>query len=479
MLSCLCHILFLSRKHASARVVAAFALGGLLSSGHAQHVAPPAAELSAFNLTEGMRAGQAVHVSVGHLLVLNAATRVRRLYIANPAVLDSNVFSSKQVVLTAKAPGFSSVVIWDEHDQQQTYLISSDINTDDLQHSIDQAIPGEHITVEGKENRVILTGTVATAAMVETAGKLAGLFAKDVLNSLVVNSAHVKQVRLNVRIVEVDRSRLNQLGINLFSPGGGNYVASGSTQQFPSTAILSTSSDGSGSQVGGNTLSVSSALNFLFYNSQINIGAAVQDLENKQVLQILAEPNITTLSGQRASFLAGGEFPFPVVQGSSAGLTSITIQFRPYGVKLDFTPEVNVDGTITLKVMPEVSALDYTNSVEISGYTIPALTTKHAETQVVLRSGQSFAISGLLDKRTTDSLARTPGIANVPILGALFRSKGVQLSTSELIVIVTPNLIDPLTEQAPPKEPAPVRPFLDQKNFDDSLPTSRNKQPAP
>ena len=123
-----------------------------------------------------------------------------------------------------------------------------------------------------------------------------------------------------------------------------------------------------------------------------------------------------------------------MVQGSSTGLTSITIQFRPYGVKLEFLPEVNVDGTIALKVAPEVSALDYTNSVTISGYTIPALSTRKAETQVVLRSGQSFAISGLLDKRTTDKLSRTPGIASIPILGALFKSKGVNLSTTELVV---------------------------------------------
>ena len=202
------------------------------------------------------------------------------------------------------------------------------------------------------------------------------------------------------------------------------------------------------------------------------MGVTIEDLENKQILQILAEPTITAISGQKASFLAGGEFPFPAVQGGAGGLTSITIQFRPYGVKLDFTPEVNVDGSIALKVVPEVSALDYTNAVEIDGYTIPALSTRHAETQVVMRSGQSFAISGLLDKRTTDSLGRTPGIANVPILGALFRSKSVNLSTSELIVLVTPTLIDPLTESATPAIPAPARPFLDPPIFDKSLPAS-------
>jgi pilus assembly protein CpaC len=179
----------------------------------------------------------------------------------------------------------------------------------------------------------------------------------------------------------------------------------------------------------------------------------LQDLQNKNIAQILAEPTITTLSGQKASFLAGGEFPFPVVQGSSGGLTSVTIQFRPYGVKLEFTPLVNDDGTIQLKVAPEVSALDYTNAVTITGYTIPAISTRRADTQVELRNGQSFAISGLLDHRTTDIFSKMPGIGDVPVLGQLFRSKNVNHSTVELMVVVTPTIVDPLTDASAPDDP--------------------------
>jgi pilus assembly protein CpaC len=207
-------------------------------------------------------------------------------------------------------------------------------------------------------------------------------------------------------------------------------------------------------------------LNLLLYNSGLNIGLTLQDLQDKQIAQILAEPTITTLSGQKASFLSGGEFPFPVVQGSSGGLTSITIQFRPYGVKLDFTPIVNDDGTIQLKVAPEVSALDYTNAVTISGYTIPAISTRRAETQVELRDGQSFAISGLLDHRTTDILSKMPGIGDVPILGQLFRSKNINHSTVELIVVVTPSLVDPLTDTTSPSLPKFPVPMLDPAQFD-------------
>ena len=210
-------------------------------------------------------------------------------------------------------------------------------------------------------------------------------------------------------------------------------------------------------------------MNLLFYNFDVNFGLTLQDLQNKNIAQILAEPTITTLSGQKASFLAGGEFPFPVVQGSSGGLTSITIQFRPYGVKLEFTPVVNDDGTIQLKVAPEVSALDYTNAVTISGYTIPAISTRRADTQVELRDGQSFAISGLLDHRTTDIFSKMPGIGDVPVLGQLFRSKNVNHSTVELMVVVTPMIVDPLTDTTSPVVPKLPVPMLDPMQFDKKM----------
>lgn len=419
-------------------------------------------------------ASSQMHLTVGHIATLNALTRVRRIYVSDPDVIDSHTISPKQIVLTAKSAGFSSVVLWDENDSQQTYTVSSDLDVSELSSAIKSAIPTESIQVSASGTRILLSGPVATQAIADQAMRLAGLFSKDVLNSLVVTPSRMKQVRLDVRIVEVDRSRLNQFGVNIFNPGGATTIGSSTTGQFPSTTTLSPTAGGSGSLVGGNTLTVSNALNLLFYSSKINVGAVVQDLENKQVLQILSEPTITTVSGQKASFLAGGEFPYPVVQGGSGGLTSITIQFRPYGVKLDFTPDVGPDGSIALSVEPEVSALDYTNAVTIDGYTIPAISTKHAETKVVLQSGQSFAISGLLDKRTTDSLSKTPGIASVPILGALFKSKQINLTTTELVVIVTPTIVE--GGEGVPEVPKAPAPFLDQKKFDKSLPSAIGKQ---
>jgi pilus assembly protein CpaC len=252
---------------------------------------------------------------------------------------------------------------------------------------------------------------------------MALLYTKDVVNSLVVVPVHGKQVQLKLRIVEVDRTRLDQLGVNLFA--GGRTAIGTSTQQFSSTATGS-----------GSTLSVSDPLNIFLYNSKLNVGLTVQDLEQKQILQVLAEPTLTTLSGLPARFLSGGEFPFPVVQGGTGNTTAISIEFRPYGVKVDFTPTVNPDGSIRIKLSPEVSTLDYTNAVTISGFTIPALSTRQTETEVEIQNGQSFVVSGLLDHRTTEIMSKMPGISSIPILGDLFRSKNFNHSVVELVIIV-------------------------------------------
>jgi len=443
-------------------------------------IANPASQPESFIRTP--ERDSAVHLLIGHSTSIGTRHRLTRVYVTNPSVLNAYPASPNQVLVTSLQPGLSSLILWDENSESKSYLFSSDINVEALENSIRHALPHEEIHVEGVEGRVLLSGTVSDKAVSDEAEKLAGLYSKDVSNALVVSSSTSKQVRLKVRIVEVDRTKLNQFGFNFFSAGGNN-LAQTSTNQFPSSLSVSTSGGGSGSSggtsstVGNKTVSISNPLNFLFYNAQLNVGAMLQDLEMKNVLQILAEPNITTISGKKANFLAGGEFPFPVVQGGVGGLTSITIQFRPYGVKIEFTPEVNADGTIQLKVAPEVSALDYTNAVQISGYTIPALSTRRAETQVVLQNEQSFAISGLLDKRTTDQLGRTPGIANIPILGQLFKSKSTNHSTSELIVLVTPEIVDPLSSKVSIEEPKTALPLLEPEKFDSTLPKPKEKQP--
>jgi pilus assembly protein CpaC len=423
----------------------------------------------------------AIHIVVGHSLFLNSRSRLKRVYVADPAVLNSITLTPNQIIVTAMTPGVSSLILLDEVGQAQSYVVSSDLDVQGLRTAIAKATGQDAtntVSVEGSGDRVLLSGKVGSEAIAASAVKLATLYSKDVANSLIIAPGHPKQVRLKVRILEVDRSKLTQLGINLFNPGGNtSFLASTTTSQFPSNSTLSS---GSGGNTSFGTLTTSNPLNFLLYSSKLNLGATVQDLETKNVLQILAEPTITTISGQKADFLSGGEFPFPVIQpgGGSGTSASVTIQFRPYGVKLEFTPIVNDDGTIRLKVAPEVSALDYTNAVTISGYTIPALSTRKAETEVELRSDQSFAISGLLDQRTTDLLSKTPGAASIPIIGALFKSKNITHSTTELVVIITPTLVDPLLETDQPVQPDLPIQTLNKNTFDNSLGKNHNPNPA-
>lgn len=415
-----------------------------------------------------------LHLLIGHSMFLKTTDRLHRVYVSSPKVLQSFIPSPKEVVITAVAPGSSSVALWNTAGQSVLYEVSADLDVTKLRRSMEEALPGQEIHVDSQEGRVYLSGTVIGDDSYKQALQLASLYSKDVVSSLAVTYVHPQQVRLQVRIAEVDRAKLEQFGFNFFS--GGNNTSSATTGQFSSLSTTQTSSTTSkaGSAI-QTALQVSNPLNFFLYNSKLNIGATLADMEAHNVLQILAEPSITTVSGHEGDFLSGGEFPYPVIQGGAGNFASVTIMFRPYGVKVQFTPTVNPDGTILLKVAPEVSALDYTNTVTISGYTIPAISTRRAETEVELRNGQSFSISGLLDHRTTALLDKTPGIASVPILGELFKSKNNNHSVDELVVIVTASIVDPLHQETPTKLPKNVLPDLSVGQFDKAV----NHAPKP
>jgi pilus assembly protein CpaC len=417
-----------------------------------------------------------LHILVGHQVFIDTKSRLRRVYVAEPTVLNSVTLTPNQIVLTAMGPGTSALTLLDEIGRAQSYMVSSDLDIDALRATMSDALSQQHIRVEGSGGRVVLSGTVPSQAVADSAVKLAGMYSKDVVNALNIAPGHPKQVRLQVRILEVDRAKAQQYGINLFNPGGNtNFVGSTTTSQYPSTMTLS----GAASATAASTVIASNPMNFFLYSWRANLGTTIQDLQTKQVLQILAEPTITTISGEKGDFHSGGEFPVPIAQpGGSGGAPVITIQWRPYGVKVEFTPIVNDDGTIRLTVAPEVSALDYANAVSISGFTVPALSTRKALTQVELRSDQSFAISGLLDQRTTDLMDKSPGIASIPILGNLFKSKNVNHSATELVVVVTPSVVDPLTDTEQPVQPDMPIPTLDRGAFDTSLGKNHNPRPA-
>jgi pilus assembly protein CpaC len=411
-----------------------------------------------------------MHLLVGQSTIIHGAI-LKRIYIADPKILLAYNSAPDELVVTAKAAGSSSMVLWDVKGRSFVYDISADLDPLTLRAALNSAFPGNQIALEAEQDVLTLTGTVDSKEMADAAGKLATAYAKTVVNSLRVVEKREPQVELKLQILEVDRTKLEQLGFNIFRPAG-NTVGAITTQQFPSTATVTNSG-------GQNTVSFSDPLNFSIYNFAKNIGATVQALEQKNVVQILAEPTLTALSGQKAQFLSGGEFPFPVVQGGVSNGTAITIQFRPYGVKMDFTPVVNPDGSIHLKVSPEVSALDYSNSVTISGYTIPALSTRRAETEVELKDGETFAISGLLDHRTTENLSKLPGIGDIPLLGQLFRSKNINHSVVELVVLVRARVLDPV---APPNDvAAPVLavPNMKSPEFDMQLHKERPNEVPP
>ena len=407
---------------------------------------------------------------VGHSLVLTASAPLHRIYVGSPALLHSYTSGGREVVITAKAAGVSSLILWDSTGNRQLYTISADVDPEQLHTALREALPGSQIQTNASGAKIFLSGTVPTEAALEAANKLALLYTKDVVNSLTIQPVHSRQVQLKLRIVEVDRTRLEQLGINFLS--GGKNASLISTQQFGATTQIGTSSLGA---LGA----ITDPLNLLFFNSGLNVGVNIQDLEQKQILQILAEPTLTTISGLPARFLSGGEFPFPVVQGGTGNSTAITIQFRPFGVKVDFTPIVNEDGSIRLKVSPEVSALDYTNAVTISGFTIPALSTRRADTEIEIKDGQSFVVSGLLDRRVTDSLDKVPGISDIPILGQIFRSKSLQHSVIELVILATASIVDPLANPVTPAEPKLPIANLDTRSFDTRVHNDLNPKIAP
>ena len=433
------------------------------SSSNAAAAGPAPAQAPA---AEPEGAPQTLHLVVGRSLFLNTTARLRRVYVSNPAVLDSLTASPYEVVVSAKAAGTGSVVVWTESGESTVYNVCADVDVTGLRQALAEALPGDQIEVESRQGRVFLSGVVGADAEAEAAGNLASAYSKTVVNSIIVDLRHRPQVQLKIEIAEVDRTKLDAFGINIFSIGKNTSLSTTGQFAAPTFPVIG------GGASGGATAALSDVLNLFYFNTALNLGVTIKDLQDKGVLEILAEPTLMTIHGQPAKFLAGGEFPYPVVQPSGGGgVTSVTIQFKQYGVKLDFTPFVNPDGTIRLKVQPEVSALDYTNQVVIAGYTLPAISTRKAETEIELRDGQSFGISGILDHRTTEQLSKIPGIGDIPILGQLFRSKNLNHSVMELIVIATPTIVDPLNGPVkPPAQPKWVTPPGLMNNFDHGVP---------
>ena len=445
---------------------------GLCGPARAQVPAEPLAQQAgpAENL-----GNQVLHILVGHSVVIRTDPRLHRVLVGNPAVVTTATTAPNEVVVTAIATGSSSVVLWQEDNRSRIIEVFADVDVSLLRDAIARGLPGEAIQAEAEEGRIVLSGTASSPAVADQIGKMAAPFSKEIVNSIQIALPHrQKQILLKVRFAQVDRTKFSAFGINLLSTGAANTVGSVTTQQFGALGLgekgLLTGTIGAPTKGFTSQESISDLLNIFIFRPDLNLGATIRDLQQRNVLQILAEPNLLAANGEPARFLAGGELPYPVISGV-AGAATVTVQFKPFGVKLEFTGTIESDNTIRLKVFPEVSSLDFSNSVTISGFVLPAIATRHAETVVELRDGQSFGIAGLLDQRTTSQFSKVPGIGDLPILGQLFRSRSVSKTNSELIVIVTPTIVDPAaTPIAAPELPKmPIAP-LDQKQFDTKTP---------
>jgi pilus assembly protein CpaC len=413
---------------------------------------------------------ETLRVSEGKSFVLNSNDTIKRVSVTNSEVAEAMVISPHQVLVHGVKPGTISFLIWDEEEQVRTFdlqVLAVPMNLEPLRAMINKALPSQDIRVSQAGSSIVLTGNVTSKEVAEQAAAIAKTANDKVVNLLAAAPMnHV--VMLEVKFAEVDRNALTQLGVNIFSTGALNTPGRITTQQFGGTDSTSISSS-IGARLGGfgSQFNLTDLLNIFVFRPDLNLGILIKALQQRSLLQTLAEPNLIALEGKEASFLAGGEFPVPVVQGTGTGNnSSVSIQFKEFGVRLKFVANPNLDGTINLRVAPEVSALDYTNAVTLSGFLIPALSTRKTETEVRLKDGQSFAIAGLLDNRVTKINSKVPWLGDVPILGNLFKSTNFVKAKTELLVMVTPRLVKPLEPgQTNPLPQFPI-PFLENEKFD-------------
>ena len=403
------------------------------------------------------QAARDLFVTVGKSLVVDSPVNIQRVSVGNGDLAEALAVNPREVLVNGKAVGETSIIIWQQGGNRLFFDLTvrpSNSKVAAIQQQLDRELAGQDIRVSFENDTAFVRGTAKDLTSAERALAMASTLSGKTVNLLHVSVPPTEaQILLRVRFADVDRSYTQDLGINILSTGATNTIGRITTGQFSPPTLVST--PGQPVQV-----SYSDLLNVFLFRPDLNLAATIKALETKNVLQILAEPNVLAINGKTASFLAGGEFPYPTLQGGGAGLGAVTIQFREFGVRINFTPVITPRGTIRLEVAPEVSSLDFANGLVFQGFNIPALATRRVKTEIELESGQSFAIGGLLDNRTTEALSKVPGLGNIPLLGKLFQSRSIQKSNSELLVLVTPELVRPVPKgQNPPDLKFPT-PFM-------------------
>jgi pilus assembly protein CpaC len=389
-------------------------------------------------------------VTVGKSLIIDSPLNIQRISVANGDLIEAVAVGPREVLINGKAPGETSLVVWQQGASRLLYDLTVRIGTqrlDAARQQIARDFPDADISVTFDNDTAFVRGTVQNMIAANRVMEIASTLGKTI-NLLNVKVPDVDpQILLKVRFADVDRSADQQLGAN---------IASAAFNQ--KTGISTGVGGGTGIDQSG-TFSLSNALNIFLFRRDINLAAVIQALESKRLLETLAEPNLLAINGKPASFVQGGEFPFPMVQPGSVGGT-VTLAFREFGIRVNFLPTVTPRGTIRLEVAPEVSSLDYSNAVTVMGTTVPALSTRRVQTEVELESGQSFVIAGLMDRTMTETIAKIPGLASIPLLGKIFQSRTQNRNNSELLVIVTPELVRPIPAGKPLPELKYPAPFL-------------------
>jgi pilus assembly protein CpaC len=394
-----------------------------------------------------------IQLLVGRSTVVNVGATIHRISLTVPDIADAMVTAPSQILIHGKQPGTISLFVWDKGGTIKTYEVVVRRDLSALKEHLAQLFPGEPITVIGSGKDVVLSGTVSGQYAIEKAANVAAGYVdkkENVVNLLKQQEGVASnQVMLRVRFAEVSRSALQELGASFVAHAyKGEWFGRTTTQQFPAPEW---DKDGK--------LVFSDFLNLFVLNTKEGLGGVVRALSNKGLFQSLAEPNLIATNGKEASFLAGGEYPYPIAQPTGSGI-SYSIQFKEFGVRLKFTPTVLGGDLVNLKVEPEVSALDFTNAIVLEGFRVPALSTRRTQTEVELRDGQTFAIAGLMNNTLTNSMSKIPGIGDIPIIGLLFKSKAHQKNQTELVVMITPTIIKKGSMGVSEGLPSNVEPFL-------------------
>jgi pilus assembly protein CpaC len=386
---------------------------------------------------------QEMLLTVGKGVVIDCPKGVARVSTSSPETVDIVAASAEEVLFHAKALGQATLFIWSKSGERVIYNVTVEPNLEPLRRLVRETFPDEEIDIRASHESLALVGTVTSQAVADRALALVAASAKGAVSNLKIGAgAAEKQVILHVKFAELNRTAVTEFGVNLLSTGALNTVGRITSGQFAAGGLSQVTGSAPGVPATASAFSLSDMLNIFAFRPDLNLGVLIRDLQTRGLLQVLAEPNLVATNGKEASFLAGGEFPVPITQaGANSG--AISVQFREYGIKLTFLPQVTGHGTIRLHVKPEVSSIDAANGVTVSGLNIPALTTRRIETDIELGAGQSFVIGGLIDDRVIENLSQVPGLSHLPILGALFKSRQLTKSKTELIVVVTPEQATP------------------------------------